>query len=200
MPVPMRAVERWGDAWVKPEHIVTNGAFLLESWRLNDKIRLRKNPRYWNHDAVQLNTVDALPISQANVALNFFASGVVDVILDKGLTPVSLIGELRKKPYFHSAPFLGNFFIRFNCTRKPFDDPRVRQALSLVVDKKGIVEKITKAGEIPAYSIVPPGTAGYDPPPDLGTTRSGRDVCSRRLAFPAGGAFLLSRFCTTKAR
>ncbi len=189
MLVPIPVIERWGDAWVKPEHIVTNGAFLLESWRLNDKIRLRKNPRYWNHDAVRLNTVDALPISQANVALNFFASGVVDVILDKGLTPVTLIGELRKKPYFHTAPFLGNFFVRFNCSRKPWDDPRVRQAFSLVVDKQLIVEKITKAGEIPAFSLVPPGTAGYQPPPGLGY---GPDRARKLLAeagYPGGRGF-----------
>ncbi len=189
MPVPMSVVERWGDAWVKPEHIVTNGAFLLESWRLNDKIRFRKNPRYWNRDAVRLNTVDALPISQANVALNFFASGVVDVILDKGLTPVSLIGELRKKPYFHTAPFLGNFFIRFNCSRKPFNDPRVRQAFSLVVEKQRIVEKITKAGEIPAFSLVPPGTAGYEPPAGLGYDPERARRLLAEAGFPGGRGF-----------
>ena len=189
MPVPVKVVERWGDAWVKPEHIVGNGAFVLESWRLNDKIRLRKNPRYWNHDAVHLNTVDALPISQANVALNFFASGVVDLILDKGLTPVSLIGEIRKKPYFHTAPFLGNFFIRYNCTRKPFDDPRVRQALSLVVNKSLIVDKITKAGEIPAHSIVPPGTAGYQPPAGLGYDPARARALLAEAGFPGGRGF-----------
>jgi oligopeptide transport system substrate-binding protein len=164
LPVYLPAVQRWGDAWTKPGHIVSNGAYLLDEWRLNDRIRLRKNPAYWNHAAVHLNTIDALPISQANVALNFFASGACDLILDKGLTPVMLIGELKKKRYFHSAPFLGNFFVRFNCARAPFNDSRVRQAFSMVIDKQLIVDKITKAGELPAYSFVPPGTAGYDPP------------------------------------
>lgn len=165
LPVPMQAVARWGDAWIKPGHIVGNGAFLLETWRLNDRIRLRKNPTYWNRAQVRLNTVDVLPISLPNVALNFFASGAVDLLMDKGLMPVTLMGELRRKPYFHAAPFLGNMFLRFNCTRAPFNDPRVRQAFALVMDKRLIVEKITRAGEVPADSLVPPGTAGYEPPP-----------------------------------
>ena len=169
LPVHLPTVQRWGDAWIKPEHIVSNGPFTLAEWRINDHIRLQKNPRYWDHDAVRLNTVDALPINQSNVALNFFAAGLCDLIMDKGLTPPSLIGELRKKPYFHSAPYLGNFFLRFNCSRAPFNDPRVRQAFSLVIDKRLLTDKITRAGEQPAYSFVPPGCAGYQPPgPGLG--------------------------------
>ncbi len=183
LPVPLPTVQRWGDAWTLPGHIVGNGPFTIEEWRLNDRLRLRKNPRYWDRAHVRLDTVDALPISQANVALNFFADGACDLLMDKGLVPVMLIGDLRRKPYFHSAPFLGNFFIRFNCTRPPFNDPRVRQAFSLVVDKRLVVEKITRAGEIPADSFVPPGTAGYQPP----TSRLGYDPeRARRLLAAAG--------------
>lgn len=190
LPVPMDTIRRWGDAWIKPEHIVTNGPFLLDEWRLNDRIRLRKNPAYWGHDAVRLQTIDALPISQANVALNFYASGVCDLILDKGLTPVMLIGDLKKKPYFHSAPFLGNFFLRYNCQRPPFNDARVRQAFSLAVDKRLIVEKITKAGEIPAYSFVPPGTAGYQPPtPGLGYDPERARRLLAEAGYPGGAHF-----------
>ena len=182
-PVPLPAVQRWGDAWTRPEHIVTNGPFRLETWRLNERIRLRRNPRYWDRAAVRLETVDALPINQANVALNFFASGLADVIMDKGLTPPHLIGELRRQPYFHSAPFLGDLFLRFNCTRRPFDDPRVRQALSLVIDKRLIVEKITQAGELPADGFVPPGTAGYRSPGTL----LGYDPARARQLLAAAG-------------
>ena len=190
MPVHIPTVQRWGDAWIKPEHIVTNGPYLLDEWRLNDRIRFRKNPGYWGHDAVRLKTIDALPISQANVALNFFASGACDLILDKGLTPVMLIGELKKQPYFHSAAFLGSFFVRFNCTRAPFNDARVRQAFSLVMDKQLIVDKITKAGEIPAYSFVPPGTAGYDPPkPGLPFNPEGARQLLADAGYPGGAHF-----------
>lgn len=183
LPVPGPAVERWGDAWIKPGHIVGNGAFLLETWRLNDRIRLRKNPSYWNRAQVRLASVDVLPISQPNVALNFFASGAVDLLMDKGLMPVTLMGELRRKPYFHAAPFLGNMFLRFNCARPPFADPRVRQAFALVMDKRLITEKITRAGEIPADSLVPPGTAGYQPP----ATALKHDPARARALLAAAG-------------
>ncbi len=190
LPVHLLTVQRWGDAWTKPEHIVSNGPFTMEEWRLNDRMRLRKNPRYWDHTHVRLNTVDALPISQANVALNFFADGVCDLLMDKGLTPVMLIADLRRKPYFHSAPFLGSFFIRFNCTRAPFSDPRVRQAFALVVDKRLLVEKITKAGEIPADSFVPPGTAGYQSPqPGLGHDPERARRLLAEAGFPGGRGF-----------
>ena len=190
LPVHLPTVQRWGDAWTLPGHLVGNGPFVMEQWRLNDRLRLRKNPRYWDRAHVRLETVDALPISQANVALNFFADGECDLLMDKGLVPVMLIGDLRRKPYFHSAPFLGNFFLRFNCTRPPFNDVRVRQALSLVVDKRLIVEKITRAGEVPAESFVPPGTAGYQPPaPGLGYDPERARRLLAGAGYPGGRGF-----------
>ena len=147
--------------------MVSNGPFQLEAWRINDRVRLVRNPQYWDAAHVTMRSIDALPINRANVAYNFYYSGQADLIMDKGLTPLALLGDLKKGSDFHSAPFLGNYFIRFNVTRKPFDDPRVRQAISLVIDKQSIVEKITRAGEKPAYSLVPPGTAGYEPPSGL---------------------------------
>ena len=190
LPVHLPTVERWGDAWTRREHLVTNGAFTLEDWRLNDRLRLRKNPRYWNHDAVRLRMVDVLPISQANVALNFFTTGACDLVMDKGLIPVTLVGDLRREPYFHSAPFLGTFFLRFNCSRPPFDDPRVRQAFSLVVDKNLLVDKITKAGELPAASFTPPGTGGYQPPaPGLARDPARARQLLARAGYPGGKGF-----------
>ena len=160
-PVPVALIERLGDDWIKPGNIIGNGAYILESWRINDKIRLRKNPHYWDRDNVALETIDVLPISDANVAFNFYASGLADLLMDKGLAPPALLDDLRKRPDFHAAPFLGIYFLRFNCTKGPFADERVRLAFSLAVDKTRIVEKITRAGESPAAGFVPPGIPGY---------------------------------------
>lgn len=160
-PVPVALIERLGDDWIKPGNIIGNGAYILESWRINDKIRLRKNPHYWDRDNVALATIDVLPISDANVAFNFYASGLADLLMDKGLAPPALLDDLRTRPDFHAAPFLGIYFLRFNCTKGPFADERVRLAFSLAVDKTRIVEKITRAGESPADGFVPPGIPGY---------------------------------------
>jgi oligopeptide transport system substrate-binding protein len=165
LPVHLPTVARYGDDWIKPGHIVSNGPFTLQAWQLNYRIRLQKNPAYWDQAHVRLQTVDLLPTDNSITAYNFYASKVADLILDKGLTPPSLIPELKKRPDFHAGPFLGDYFIRFNVTRKPFDDVRVRQAFALVIDRERIIQKITQAGEPPAYSFTPPGTAGgYQPP------------------------------------
>ena len=166
-PVHMQSVQKYGDDWIKPGKLVCNGPFTLEAWRINDRIRLVKNPRYWDAAHVSLRTVDVLPTGNANTALNFYIMGLADLMMDKGLVPVSLVTDLQKRPDFHAAPFLGTYFLRFNCTRPPFNDPRVRKAFALVIDKNLLVKKITRAGEPVASSFVPPGTAGYTSPPGL---------------------------------
>ena len=190
LPVHMPTVKMYGDDWIKPDKLVNNGPFRLKEWRLNYRIRLEKNPLYWDAGHVAMNTIDALPIDNSITAYDFYASKVADLILDKGLTPSSLIPELKKRPDFHAAPFLGTYFIRFNVTRKPLDDVRVRQAFAMAIDRDRIVEKITQAGEPPAYSFTPPGTAsGYQPPKIFG-----RDVQKARqllaeAGYPGGKGF-----------
>jgi oligopeptide transport system substrate-binding protein len=110
-----------------------------------------------------METIDILPVSKANTAFNLYASGQADLMMDKGLVPPALLGEIKKRDDFHAAPFLGTYFLRYNCAKGPFTDPRVRRAFSLVIDKQSIVDRITRAGELPAGSFVPPGAGGYDP-------------------------------------
>jgi len=168
LPVHRATVEKYPDWSTKPEHFLGNGAFTLKEWKLFDRVRLIKNPRYWNAANIALESIDVLPSARANTAFNFYATGLADLMMDKGLAPTSLMGELRKRPDFHAAPFLGNYFVRFNVTRKPFDDPRVRMAFCLVIDKQLLCDKITRAGERPAFSMTPPGTGGsYEAPPGL---------------------------------
>lgn len=179
----VEAGEREGVSWIRPGRLVNNGPYLLADWRLSDRIRLAKNPLYWDAANVQMNVVDMLPMSSPNTALNFYHSGVADLILDKSMVPTSLVPALKLRPDYHASPILATYFIRFNVTRKPFDDVRVRKAFSLVVDKQMITEKVTQAGEIVADAFTPPGTAGYQPPPGLGP----RNVeLARKLLAEAG--------------
>jgi len=160
-PVPVDSIEKYGDNWIKPPYLVNNGAYRLSEWRINDRIRLKKNPSYWNRQNVDLETVDILPISKSSVAFNFYASGLADLVMDKGLAPVALMDALKQRDDFHAAPFLGIFFLRFNCEEGPFTDPRVRKAFAMSIDKDRIVNKITRAGESPANGFVPPGLEGH---------------------------------------
>jgi oligopeptide transport system substrate-binding protein len=190
LPVHLPTVEKYGDDWIKPDKLVNNGPFLLKEWRLNYRMRLTKNPLYWDAAHVALQTIDALPIDNSVTAYDFYASNVADLILDKGLTPPSLIPELRTRPDFHAAPFLGSYFIRFNVTRKPLDDVRVRQAFSMAIDRDRIVEKITQAGEPPAYSFTPPGTeGGYQPPRMFGRNVEKARQLLADAGYPGGKGF-----------
>jgi oligopeptide transport system substrate-binding protein len=196
-PVPMPTVQKWGDDWIKPGHMVSNGAYQLDAWRINDRVRMVKNPYYWDAAHVAMKTIDALPIDQANTAFNFYYSGQADLIMDKGLVPVSLLDTLRTRPDFHSAPFLGTYYLRYNLTRPAFKDARVRRAFSLVIDKKFIVDKITRGGEVAADSFVPPGAAGYVPPAGM---KRDPDEARRLMAeagYPGGKGFpLVTYLCS----
>ncbi len=198
-PVRTDLIERVGDDWVKPEHIISNGAFALRAWRINDRIELKKNPYYWNRDAVALDSVDVLPIADANVAFNFFASGLADLVMDKGLAPPALLDELKKQPWFQAAPFLGIYFLRYNCERGPFTDERVRRAFSLAIDKQRIVEKITRAGELPAAGFVPPGIPGYSGTDGIGFDPAAAKQLLAEAGFPGGAGFPLVNYLYSKS-
>ena len=165
-PVPQRIVEKHGTAWIKPGSLIGNGSYTLEDWLLDDRITLRRNERYWDAANVPMKSIEILPISEPNTAINYFLTGQADLIVDKGMVPTSLTVKLKQQPYFHTGPFLGSYFTRFNVTRAPFDNPKIRLAFSLAIDRKRITEKITHLGERNAYSLTPPGTGqNYQPPP-----------------------------------
>ncbi|HYF36646.1 MAG TPA: peptide ABC transporter substrate-binding protein, partial [Prosthecobacter sp.] len=186
-PVHRETIEEHGTGWIKPSHLVGNGAYLLEDWRLDDQIRLRKNPRYWDAANVGMATVEVKPIQDANTALNYFYTGQADLMMDKGMVPPTLTEKLKYEPWFHTGPFLGTWFIRINVKRPPFTDPRVRQAFALAVDKRRIVEKITQLGEPVAYGITPPGAGqNYQPPPGLDYNVERARALLAEAGFPGG--------------
>jgi oligopeptide transport system substrate-binding protein len=164
--VPRQTIEKYGDRWLHARPLPTSGAFLLGAWRVNDKVRLLRNPRYWDTLAVS-EIIDVLPTGSPNTALNLYESGVADIVWDKDLIPTELMDVLVKRPDFHSFQYLGTYFYRFNVTRPPFDDARVRRAFALATDKLRIINKLTKGAEKPAAHFVPDGVAGYLSPEGL---------------------------------
>lgn len=162
--VPQHWIEEHGDRWIMEPGLPVNGTYRLEFWRINDRVRVHANPQHWAAHEVKSKVIDFIPMNSPATALNLFESGEADIIWDKSLIPSSLMDVLRQRPDCHTFGYLGSYFFRFNVTRKPFDDIRVRRALALAIDKKRIVENITKAGEQAAYHFVPPGTANYESP------------------------------------
>jgi oligopeptide transport system substrate-binding protein len=187
--VPRRTIEKYGDQWLMSRPLPVSGPYEIVAWRINDKVRVRKNARYWDAANTKTEIVDFLPINSATTALNLYETGGADIVWDKDLVPNELLDVLLKRPDFHTFPYLGSYFIRLNITHKPFDDVRVRQALGLAIDKERITRKITRAGEIPADHFTPDGVARYHPPHG---PRHDPEKARRLLAeagFPGGKGF-----------
>jgi oligopeptide transport system substrate-binding protein len=187
--VPRRTIEKYGDRWLMARPLPSSGAYELAYWRLNDKIRLKKNPRYWDAANTRSEIIDLLPVGSPNAALNLYTHGQANIVWDKELVPSELVDILLKRPDFHTFDYLATYFMRFNVTRKPFDDPRVRKALALAIDRERIVKKITRAGEQPAFHLVPDGTANYSPPDGLGYNPELARKLLAEAGYPGGKGF-----------
>jgi oligopeptide transport system substrate-binding protein len=131
-------------------------------------------------------------MNRANVAYNFYAAGQADLIMNRP-SPL-LLDALKKEKDFHISPYLGVFFIRFNCSQVPFKDPRVRQAFALVIDRRRLTEKITRAGELPAESFVPPGILGYISSKGLGYDPERARTLLAEAGYPGGKNFPLTNY------
>ena len=125
---------------------------------MNDRIRLVKNHDYWDADHVAFESIDVLAIEHYGTIMNLYLTGGVDWI-DR-VAP-NIIPRILPREDFRPTPYLSSYFYRVNVTRPPMDDPLVRRALSLAIDRQTIVDKIMKAGQLPAYALVPPGITGY---------------------------------------
>jgi oligopeptide transport system substrate-binding protein len=187
--VPRQAIEKHGDRWLMERPLPVSGAYQLEFWRIHDRIRVRKNPLYWDAANTQNELVDFLPVEAATTALNLYETGIADIIWDKGLIPPELLDLLTQRPDCHRFAYLGTYFFRFNLTRPPFNDLRVRQALALAIDKQRIVEKITRGGEKTAAHFTPPGLPNYEPPAGLGYDPARARQLLAEAGFPNGAGF-----------
>lgn len=159
-PVHRKTVETHGKEWTRPGTLVGNGPFRMKEWKVKEHILLEKNPNYWDAANVSDLKLKFLPIENASTAFNLYEKGRIHWMTD---VPRDYIEELLNRPDYHTGPFLTTYFYGFNTTKGATKDKRVRQALARAVDKQKIAKFITRAGEIPAESLVPPGMPGYEP-------------------------------------
>jgi len=159
-PVPKHVVEVKGDDWSRPENFVGNGAYLPKRWIPNDHLTLVKNPRFYDAKNVRIQIVNYFPTQDTQAALKQMRAGELDT---QTPLPATEIIWLRKHMprTLQMANYLGVSYITFNNTKKPFDDPRLREALSLAFNREAINTDVLKFGERSAYAFVPPGTANY---------------------------------------
>ena len=161
VPLDKVLISRYGDKWTKPEHIVTSGPYKLSQWVVNERIVAERNPRYWDNAHTVINKVTYLPISFETADVNRYKAGEIDIVYT---VPINQFAQLKKTmgDQLDVSPQLATYYYEFNTTRPPFNDPRVRRALNMALDKDIIAEKVLGQGQRPAWLISQPDIGGVN--------------------------------------
>ena len=159
--IPLHRIQAAGDKWTSDRPMITSGPYSLSEWKLNDYARLERNP-VWHDGQAPTAAIIWKPMEDSLSALRLFLSGGADVASDY---PDSRHQWLKQNhpAVAHSVPYLGSYYFAFNTRKPPFDDRRVRTALSMAVEREWIADKVIGVGNIPAWSLLPPGLSGAKP-------------------------------------
>ena len=161
-PVPQKVVEQYGEQWTKAGNLVGNGAYQLQNRVVNEKLELVRNPHYWDNAHSVLNKVTFVPISEESSATKRYRAGDIDITESFPKNQFAMLKKLLPGEVY-TPDQLGTYYYAFNTQKGPTADVRVRQALSLSIDRKIIAEKVLGTGEKPAWYFTPDVTAGFSP-------------------------------------
>ena len=181
-------IDQRDTAWTKPGNFAGNGPFQLAEWKVNEVIRTTPNPHYWDAATVKLSGIEYHPVKQAETEERMFRAGQLDRTSTIPLPKIDLYKE--KYPHLlRRDPYLATYYYLFNTTKKPFDDPRVRRALSIAVRRQDLCDLILKGGQTPALHLTPPNTAGFTSRAALvGTLDEARKLLAD-AGYPGGQGF-----------
>lgn len=186
-PVHRATVERYGDRWARPGRLVSNGAFRLRDWVMQSHIVLERNEHYWDAANVTLDEVWYYPTENQSTELQRYRADALDFTYDLPFRQLDWIrANLADELKIHE--YLGIYYFGLNVTRPPFkDNPQLRRALYLAIDRDIVTSQVTTAGEIPAYGWVP-NAANYTQyvPEWAYWTQQERVAEARRLYEEAG--------------
>ncbi|AHG18279.1 peptide ABC transporter substrate-binding protein [Chania multitudinisentens RB-25] len=187
-PVNKETVEKFGEKWTLPQNYVSNGAYKLKDWVVNERIVLERNPEYWDNAKTIINKVTFLPISSEVTDVNRYRTGEIDMTYN--YLPIELFQKLKKEipNEVRVAPYVCTYYYEINNQKAPFTDARVREALKLGLDRDIIVNKVKNQGDLPAYSFTPPYIDGVklNTPEWFGWTQEKRNEAAKKLLAEAG--------------
>jgi len=190
-PIPEHIVKKFGKDWVKPGNIVSNGAYVAAEWKPNEYVRLVKNPMFFDAANVKIEEVYYYPINDESVALARFRAGDLDANIGNYGFPAAQAEWLAANMPGQSftTPSLANGFLTLNMRKAPFNDARVRRAISLCIDRDVLARKVMRDGRVPADAFIPPGTANHFPDAKLdfaGWPMDKRRMEAKRLLTEVG--------------
>jgi oligopeptide transport system substrate-binding protein len=163
LPVHPGSVDKFGKDFTRPENWVSNGAYVLKEWTPGSHIKVTKNQAFHDAANVKIDTVMFYPTKDTAAAVRRFEAGELHSNDD---IPADQIKALKTKfgDQVKLAPYLGTWYLAVNTTKAPFNDVRVRQALSMTIDREFIADQIFGNTMLPGYSFVPPGIGNYAEP------------------------------------
>ena len=162
-PLHRPSVELHGDAHARPGNLVSNGAYKLQEWELGSYIEIVRNEHFRLNDNTAIDRVRHHITPEDTVELNRYRAGELDVTFS---VPSEVFEQMQEErpDELKVSPYLAVYYYGFNLARAPFRDrPKLRQALSMAIDREILTENVTGRGEAPAYGWVPPGTGNYEP-------------------------------------
>jgi oligopeptide transport system substrate-binding protein len=162
-PVHAASIVKHGADYVKPENWVSNGAYVFKEWTPNSHMRFEKNPNFHDAANVQIERIMVYPTPDYAAASRRFMAGELHFTTDIPADQVKFLKE-RLGDQVKISPYLGTYYLAFNMAKKPFDDVRVRTALSMVIDREFIADQIWGGTMVAAYGFVPPGIGNYGKP------------------------------------
>ena len=154
IPIHPATVMKWGKNWTKPEHYVGNGAYTLKSWMLNQKITVEKSATYHDRDKVHISNIEFIRYDNAESEERSYRSGGVDITM---AIPISKIPIYSKEhpTEIHRCVLGETRYISFNTTKYPLNDPRIREAIYLALDRSTLVTNVLKGGQLPIDKLIP---------------------------------------------
>ena len=159
-PVQQATVEANGDAWATAaETYISNGPFYVSEWVPGSHILMSKNPYYWNADAIKLDGIKWNLIEDANAAYSAYQTGEVLMIKD---VPTEEIPSLTGSSDFYVDPIIGTYYLSLNIDREPFNDAKVRKALSLAIDREYVAGTLMQGTYTAASNLMGPGWTDTD--------------------------------------
>jgi len=185
--IPRHAVAKYGTEWIKPGVMVSNGAFTLKTWSPNDRIELARNPKFRAVEEVRLNRVVYSPTENLSAGFARFRAGELDMQIDFPLAQLDMLrAEMPTETKI--TPTLLTYYLALNTKSPKLADVRVRRALSLAVERDVLTSRVTRIGETPAFTFVPPRVADFPAwmHVDAGLNATQRLAAAAKLLAEAG--------------
>jgi len=154
-------IEKFNTRWTEPENIVTNGPFRMTSWKHENEIELSANEKFFRGKPT-IEKVTMFMVNEKTTAVTMFEQGSLDFMDESHSIPPLDKPRLSKMPGFKVVPQLRGEYYSFAVDRKPFDNPALRKAFAMAIDRE-VLPKILQGGPTPASSWIPPGMLAHNP-------------------------------------